>query len=154
MGYLSEIARRRIAALILIAGVVLFVLAVTDSSVFEDPPSQEELAGDAVEEFFAAAAAGDFERYCALLTDSAREFVRASGARLIQDLEGRPGCVDIVSLAAERFEGLEARIKQVSVSGNRARVEATLKVPGSPSEFRTVLLEMDADGAWLVSDQG
>lgn len=154
MGYLSEIARRRIAALILIAGLVVLVLAATDSSVFEDPPSEEELAGDAVEDFFGAAAAGDFESYCALLTDSAREFVRASAARLLQDLEGRPGCAEIVALAAERFEGLEVRIKQVSVSGNRARVEATLKVPGSPSEFRTVLLEMDVDGAWLISDQG
>ena len=42
MGYFSEVARRRIAAVILIVGIVLAVLAITDTAFFEDPPTEAE----------------------------------------------------------------------------------------------------------------
>lgn len=154
MGYLTEKVRRRVAGLILIAAIALAVLAVTDSAFFEDPPTEEERAGDAVQEFYGAAITGDFKRYCELFTESAKDFLRVSVIRTIGSDEDVPSCPEIVALAAERFEGLEVRVQSVSVSGNRARVEVSLKSPGAPGSIRQLLLELDAQDRWLIDDEG
>ena len=154
MGYLSDIARRRIAALLLIAGVVLAVLALTDTWPFDDPPTEEELAQTVVEDYYAAAAEGDFAAYCSLLTPAARDRVRANAARLIEEA-GRLKCEEIVAVAEEELAGISVRIREVSVSGIQARVEANVKraeVPGV--ESRTIFLERNDAGEWRISDPG
>lgn len=155
MGYLSEIARRRIAAGILIVGAVVAVLAITDAAVFDDPPTAEEQVAEAVGDFFAAGAAGDFEAYCARLTEGAREFVQASAARLLQASgEESPSCPEVVEAAGDGLRGLSARVRSVSVSGNRARVEVSVKPARGPAQIRTLLLEEDDQAGWLVADAG
>ena len=153
--YLSEVARRRIAALLLVVGIAFTVLAITDTApLFDDPPTEEEQVQDAVETFYAAAIDGDFEAYCGLLTQSARELVQRNAARLIEEA-GRLSCQDIVSVAAKSFEGLNVRIREVSIQGIRARVEADLKRPGEAGvESRTLYLEQLDAGEWRISDPG
>ena len=85
MGYLSEVARRRIAAVILIVGIVLAVLAITDTAFFEDPPTESEKVETVVLDFFDAAAASDFESACDLLTKGAQDVMRRAAARALAD---------------------------------------------------------------------
>ena len=156
MGYLSDVARRRIAALLLLAGIVVAVFAATDTGpLFDNPPTEEARVQETVEMFFGAAAEGDFEGYCALLTETARNLVRASAARLVQE-GGRLSCAEILSIGEEAFAGATVRIREVSVSGNRARVEANLKRPGTPGvEPRTLILEQEQlGGEWRFADAG
>lgn len=150
---LSDIARRRIAALLLVAGIVVALLAINDIGPFEDPPTPEDRVAETVEEFYAAAAEGDFATYCGLLTPGARDRVRANAARLLEEA-GRLSCQEILSVAEESFAGVTAKIREVSVSGIQARVEANVKTPGTPGvESRTMFLDQ-VNGAWRVSDPG
>ena len=154
MGYLSEIARRRIATLLLITGVAVAVLAITDTWPFDDPPTEEERAEAAVEDFYAAAAAGDFATYCELLTPGARDRVRVNAARLLEEA-GQLKCEEILDVAKEEFAGLSVKIRDVSVIGTQARVEADVKLPDTPGvASRTMFLEKDNTGAWRISDPG
>lgn len=154
MGYLNPHTRRRIAASLLVIGVVVAVLAIADLGPFADPPTQEERAQETVEEFFAAGAEGDFETFCGLLTRPARESieVRAGALAAEQDLEG---CTEILTaLVGEQLEGSELTVVLTSVSGDRARVETELKVKGEAGrEQRSVLLQL-ADGEWRIYDPG
>lgn len=152
--YLSDIARRRIAALLLVVGIALAVLAITDTWPFDDPPTEEERAQDAVESFYAAAAEGDFATYCELLTSAARDGVRVNAARLLEEA-GSLKCEEILAVAEEEFAGVTVRIRDVSVSGVQARVEANVKLADTPGvESRTMFLERDDTGQWRVSDPG
>lgn len=154
MGYLSDIARRRIAAALLVVGIALAVLAITDTWPFDDPPTEEERAEAAVEDFYAAAAAGDFATYCELLTPGARDRVRVNAARLLEEA-GQLKCEEILDVAKEEFAGLSVKIRDVSVIGTQARVEADVKLPDTPGvASRTMFLEKDNTGAWRISDPG
>ena len=155
MGYLSETTRRRIAAVILILGVIIAILAITDTAVFEDPPTQSERVAGTVEDFFQAASDGDFSRNCELLSDEAQATVRASGARAIAATKEPPSCSEsFEGVLGESFAQVQVKVKSVSISGNRARVETAIKPVGEPSQFRTILLETASDGGWLISDFG
>jgi hypothetical protein len=154
VGYLSDITRRRIAAILLVAGIALAVLAITDTWPFADPPTEEERAQDAVEELYAAAADGDFATYCELLTPAARDRVRVNAARLLEEA-GQLKCEEILAVAKEEFAGLSVKIRDVSVSGAQARVEADVKLRDTPGvDSRTMFLEQDNSGTWRVSDPG
>jgi hypothetical protein len=156
VGELSVEARRRVAAAILIAVVLLVVLALTDSAFFEDPPSAEERVADTVESFFAAAAEGNFETNCDLLTEEAESVMRRQAEQLLSGGEGTLKCAQILeAVLSDSFADVEVRIRDVNISGNRARAEASLKLEGEMSTFRTILLEEDEkSGGWLISDFG
>jgi ketosteroid isomerase-like protein len=156
VGYLSDVARRRIAAVALVVIAVIAVLAITDSAFFEDPPTEGERVAATVQEFFAAAAEEDFKRTCELLSPTAQATVRASAARLITEAKEELSCSEVLAqVIGESFAGVVVRVRgEVSISGNRARVETALKPEGEPSEFRTILLEESDKGGWLISDFG
>jgi hypothetical protein len=153
---LSDVARRRIAAVLLIGVIVIAVLALTDTGPFDDPPTEEQLVEATAVLFYDAAAAGDFDAYCALLTSRARDQIQANAARLAAAAGGDLGkCPDVVALAADAFKGGALKIRQVSVSGNRARVEANYRVEGKPGvQAKTIYLELNPQGEWRVSDPG
>jgi hypothetical protein len=153
-GYLDPYTRRRVAAVLLIVGVVIAGLAIADIGPFSDPPTEEERAADTVEEFFDSAADGDFKTFCRLLTKPARAAIqqRAGALAAEQDLEG---CPDILrAFAGKEFKGSELKIISSSVSGDRARVETELRLSGSGgSEQRSILLQL-YKGEWLIYDPG
>ena len=155
MGYLSDVARRRIAAVILVVGIVLAVLAITDTAFFEDPPTESEKVSAAVTGFFDAASAQDFEDACELLTKQAQEVLRQSAARALET-DQRLRCDAILkTVLGNSFAEVSMRVRSVSISGNRARAEAALKSEGEPASFRTILLEQEEEGSgWLISDFG
>ena len=134
--------------------IVIAALAITDVGPFSDPPTQEELAQETVEEFFAAGADGDFKTFCDLLTKPAQQSieVRAGAIAAEEDLEG---CAEILdALVGDQLKGSRLVVTLSSVSGDRARVETELIVKGRGGrQQRTVLLELE-DGDWLISDPG
>lgn len=149
---MSDVVRRRVAALLLVAGIAVGALAIADLGPFEDPPTEAERVEDAVNEFFGAAARGDSRTFCALLTRQARKALQVETAQRLQT-DKVPRCEQILDALAGVFEGSELRVRHVSVSGNRARVEARHKLRGAGAQPRTVLL-LQADGAWRISDPG
>jgi hypothetical protein len=149
----SDVLRRRIAAALLIAGVVVAVLAIRDvGPLFDDPVTEEERVGEAVERFFAAAAAGESKTFCDLLTADARDELRVSTAQRLQ-VDEPPECTKILDVLAPLFAGSSLSLDHVSVSGNRARVEARFRPSQGPAQPRTVLLLLE-DDEWRVSDPG
>jgi Domain of unknown function (DUF4878) len=149
---MSEVARRRIAALLLIAGIAVAVLAIADIGPFEDPQTEEEKVQDTVEEFFAAAAAGESKTFCRLLTEQARQTLRVNTARQIQAAQ-LPGCSDILDALKQAFAGSQISVRFVSVSGIQARVEARYKPADSGAQPRTIAL-LQEKGEWRISDPG
>jgi hypothetical protein len=149
---MSDVVRRRVAAVLLVAGIAVAVLAITDTGPFEDPPTEEERVEAAVGEFFTAAAEGDSKTFCRLLTSEARQTLRVNTAQRLQTDE-LPACEEILDALAEAFKGSTIDVRFISVSGNQARVEARFKLSGSGAQPRTVLL-LSEDGEWKVSDPG
>jgi len=154
VGHLDEHTRRRIAAALLVIGIVVAALAIADVGPFSDPPTDEERAQAAVERFFGAAADGDFKTFCALFTKEARVGVeqRAGALAAEQDLEG---CEQILeALAGKQFRDSELNVVEVSVSGPSARVETELKLKGEPGKQQRSVMLTEVDGKWRVSDPG
>ena len=149
---MSDATRRRVAAILLVVVVALVALAVADVGPFSDPPTEEERAQSAVEDFFGAAADGDSKQFCGLLTADARQTLRVNTAQKLQTDE-LPGCADILDVLAQGFEGSSMTVTYVSVSGDRARVEGSFRVAKSPAQPRTVLLVQE-DDEWRISDPG
>lgn len=149
---MSDVLRRRVAALLLIAGIAVAALAIADVGPFEDPPTQEEQVAAAVERFFGAAAEGDAATFCDGLTSPARQALRANTAQRLQ-INELPKCEQILEALSEAFKGSEFTVRRVSVSGNQARVEARYKLAEGGAQPRTVLMLLE-EGEWKVSDPG
>jgi hypothetical protein len=149
---MSDAVRRRLAALLLVGGIAVAALAIADVGPFSDPPTESEKVEQAVDEFFAAAADGDAKTFCGSLTDQARETLQVNTAQQLRTDEV-PKCERILEALADVFAGSELTVRQVSVSGNRARVEARYRLAGAGAQPRTVLL-LQEDGAWKISDPG
>jgi hypothetical protein len=151
---LDPVTRRRIAAVLLVAGLALAILAIGDIGPFDDPPTESERAEAAAASFFASASDGDFKEFCDLLTKDAEREIEARAAGIAEQANLK-GCPDILTLLAKKqLAGSEAEITDVNVSGPRARVEVNLKLKGERGhEQRTVLLDLVKD-EWLVSDPG
>lgn len=143
--------RRRIAAVLFVLGLVVAVLAITDSAFFEDPPTESEKVSTAVRDFYAAAEAKDYEGYCGALADAARQLLISTAARAFGT--EKPNCEEVAELAGDSFGGVRLKIRSVNVIANRARAEVSVKVPDSPAQFKTIQLIREQDGVWLIADQ-
>jgi hypothetical protein len=150
---MSDLTRRRIAALLLVTGVLVAVLAIADLGPFRDPPTTEDHVAAAVGELFDAAAESDFESFCALLTPDARATLRRNAARLAGEDAARGCARTLEATVGGGLEGSRHSIREVSVSGPRARVEARFRPPEAQPELRTLYLS-EVDGEWLVDDPG
>ena len=123
---MSDTLRRRIAAGLLIVGIVVAVLAISDWGPFSDPVTEEERVQATVERFFGAASDGDSKTFCGLLTSDARQALEVSAAQRLQTNE-TPKCTQILDVLAPVFEDSAVSVRYVSVSGNRARVGGALQ---------------------------
>jgi ketosteroid isomerase-like protein len=151
MGHLSEIARRRIAAVLLVAGIALAVLAIADLGPFSNPETEAQRAQASVERFFDAAHHGDFAASCAQLTKDAQRTLEQR-AGIAAASQGLKGCDQILKLFLAKLE--IARIDQVSVSGNQARVEAEVRATGSKHAHPTTVNLFLVNDRWKISDFG
>lgn len=150
---MSDTLRRRVAAALLVVGAAIAVLAIRDvGPLFDDSATEGERAQEVVERFFTAAAKGDSRTFCDLLTADAREELRVSTAQRLQ-VDQLPECTRILDVLAPVFAGSELIVRSVSVSGNRARVEARYRLRSGPAQPRTVLLALEG-GEWHVADPG
>jgi len=152
VGYLDPYTRRRIAAVLLVVGVIVAALAIADVGPFEDEPTEEERAADTVERFFGAAADGDFQTFCHLMTKEAREAIEVSAGEVAIE-QNLDGCSEILDkLGGKQFKETELRVVSSNVSGDQARVETELKLPDEPGkQQRSVLLQL-SNGEWYVQD--
>ena len=87
-----------------------------------------------------------------MLTADAREALRVSTAQRLQ-VDELPKCERILDVLAPVFAQSSLSVRYVSVSGDRARVEARFHVGDSGAQPRTILLEVE-NGEWRVSDPG
>lgn len=143
------------AAIALIIGAGIAIIALTDGGVFNESDSDEERVVEVVTGFFMAAAEGDSEAYCATLTPGARERVERGAARASGVAASEVECEQVAAGGGgDGIEGLETRIRDLGVSGNRARVQVMVKAPEQPAEVRTLFLESPEPGVWLISNAG
>jgi len=155
VGNLSEAARRRIAAVILIAGIAVAVLAITDVGPFSNPPTEAERAQSAVEQFFAAAQDHDFKAACAELTAEEQHTIEQRAASVATQ-EGLKGCDQILKVfLGDQLAGTRiAKVIDVRVSGNQAAMDANIRTPGSkgtkPVTFHMFLIR----DQWKINDFG
>jgi hypothetical protein len=152
MGYLDPFVRRRIAAVLLVAGAIVGILALANLGPFSAPATEEDRARAALQEFFDAAHRKDFAQVCDLLTPSQRKPIEAAGTRAT----GRKvACADLVGAAGGgTLAHTELQVIDVRVSAALAAIDTKLKVEGGHgAELRTFKLE-EIDGRWLISDLG
>jgi len=149
MGYLDPFVRRRIAALLLVAGAIVTALALTNAGPFSNPPTEADRARAALQEFFDAAHRKDFAKVCDLLTRAQQKTIERAGRRATGKAVACVGAVGGGALATTDLEVLDVR-----VSANLAAIDAKLKIEGRPgTELRTFQLQ-EAGDRWLVSDLG
>src|ERR1700742_4810214 len=130
---MSDTLRRRIAALLLLAGIAVAVLAIADVGPSSAPPTQQEVVQGVVEDFFAAQASGDSKTVCKLLTTDARKTLEVNYAQLQRSDEPIP-CAEIFDTLAPALKSSSIDVRLVSISGTRARVEARYKIADSPAQ--------------------
>jgi S1-C subfamily serine protease len=155
MGNLSEAARRRIAAVILLAGIVVAALAITNVGPFSNPPSQAQRAQDAVEGFFASAQQRDFKTACDQLTKQEQQTVEQR-AGSIAAREGLKGCDEILkAFLGDALAGTKiTKVSDVRVSGNQAVVDATVSTPGTKGGQSTTFHLFLIRDVWKIADFG
>lgn len=153
MGYLDPYVRRRIAALLLVAGVVVAALALASVGPFKDPPTETDLARSALEDFFAAAHDKDFDRVCELLSPAQRKTIESAAASLSGG-KIKNGCSAAVAAGGGgALAQAKLVVRDVRVSGSLAAIDTTIRLPGADPQIRTFKLEQD-DGSWVISDLG
>jgi hypothetical protein len=156
MGYLTEYTRRRVAAILLVAAIVVGALAATDAPpLFDDPPTREELAEDAMRKFFIAGAEQDFDRVCALMTIQERKSWQNPLIAIAAGLDDeKPACPEALeAVAKDELADSELEVLEVSVSGSQARIEIKRRIEGEGRLQRTVLLQ-EVEGRWRIDDPG
>jgi ketosteroid isomerase-like protein len=145
-----ELVRRRVSAVVIVIGVAVAIMALTDTAPLFDDVTDEQRVEDAVGRFFTAYDEGDFATVCELLSSEVREAIELAGAT--ETKEGEPNCAEIVevrfSALAEQEEDLGVKVDSVRVSGPRAVAVLTAKSQGVPE---TIELERDGD-RWLITE--
>jgi hypothetical protein len=155
VGNLSEAARRRIAAIILIAWIAAAALAIADIGPFSDPPTEEERAQSAVEQFFAAAQDRDFKSACRQLTVEEQHAIEQRAASVATE-EGLKGCDEILkAFLGEQLAGTRiAKVIDVRVSGNQAVMDANIRTPGSKGPKSATFHLFLIRDEWKIDDFG
>ena len=155
MGHLSEAARRRIAAFILIAGIAVAALAIADVGPFSDPPTEEERAQGAVERFFAAAQDHDFESACSQLTSEEQRTIEQRAAS-VASREGLKGCDEILKVfLGDQLAGTRiTKVVDVRVSGNQAVMDANIRTPQSKDTRSATFHLFLIRDEWKINDFG
>jgi hypothetical protein len=155
MGYLSDVTRRTAAAVLLVAGIALAVLAIEDVGPFSDPPTEQERAQAAVERFFAAAREEDFGAACAQLTADEQRTVEQLAGRLAFQ-QGLRRCEEILrALLGRQLSGTRlAGIEDARVSGNQAVVDAEIRPPGSKHDRAATFRLFLIGNEWKIDDLG
>jgi hypothetical protein len=155
MGNLSDAARRRIAGLILLVGIAVAALAITDVGPFSDPPTEAERVQGAVESFFSAAQGRDFKAACDQLTEEEQRAIEQR-AGSIAAKEGLKGCDEILrAFLGDELAGAKiTKVSDVRVSGNQAVVEANVSSPGAKAARSTTFHLFLIRDEWKIADIG
>jgi ketosteroid isomerase-like protein len=155
MGYLSDVARRRIAAVILVLGAAVAALAFADVGPFSNPPTEQERVQATVERFFEAARSKDFKAVCGQLTQQEQRTVEQR-AGPIASQRGLKGCDQIIGalLGAQLSQTRIAKVNDVRVSGNRAVVDSDLRIAGAKHPQPTTVDLFLIGRQWKIADFG
>jgi hypothetical protein len=155
VGNLSEAARRRIAAVILVAGLAIAALAIADVGPFSNPSTEEERAQDAVERFFGAAQDHDFKTACAQLTAEEQQTIEQRAATVATQ-KGLEGCDQILkAFLGDQLAGTRiTKVIDVRVSGNQAVMDANIRTPGSKGTKAATFHMFLIRDEWKIDDFG
>jgi predicted lipid-binding transport protein (Tim44 family) len=152
----SEVRRNRIAAVVIVIGAVIGVMALTDAAPLFDDITEEERATEAVERFFEAYGDRDFATVCELFNTEVRDTIVLAGAT--ETKEGKPrSCAEILEArfgaTGEEDPELNVRVESVRISGPRAVAEVVARSSDAPGgRPLTVELERAEDG-WLIANR-
>jgi predicted lipid-binding transport protein (Tim44 family) len=152
----SEVVRNRIAAVVIVIGAVIGVMALTDAAPLFDDLTEEERATEAVERFFEAYGDRDFATVCELFNTEVRDAIVLAGAT--ETKEGEPrSCAEILEArfgaTGEEDPELKVRVESVRISGPRAVAEVVATSSDAPGgRPLTVELERAEDG-WLIANR-
>jgi ketosteroid isomerase-like protein len=149
-----ELLQRRIAAVVILIGVTIAIMALTDAAPFFDDTTEEERVADSVERFFDAFSDGDYARVCDLFSPDVATAIERAGATERKGKEPR-GCAEILEArlrAADAEElKLAVKIESVRVSGQRAVAEVIIKSEESPKGSpESIELERGPEG-WQIT---
>ncbi len=153
----AELIRRRVMAVLILVGVAIAIMALTDAAPLFDDVTEEERVTDTVERFFAAYEERDFATVCDLFSPDVARAIGLVGAT--ETKHGEPkGCVEVlearVGAADEQDAKLNVKIESVRVSGPRAVAEVIVKTEDVPKgRDLPVELELSPDGEWLITRQ-
>jgi hypothetical protein len=151
VGYLSEAARRWIAAAILVVGIAIAALAIANVGPFSNPPTQAQRAEAAVERFFTAGHEKDFKGACKQLTHEAQLTLEQRGGAVAAQ-KGLKGCDQILGLFLAKLE--LGKVVDVRVSGNRAVVDASVRQIGAKQGRDTTIDLFLIGDSWKIADFG
>jgi hypothetical protein len=144
-----ELVQRRISAAVILIGVAVAIMALTDAPPLFDDVTDEERVEEAVSRFFAAYDDGDFATVCELLSGDVREDIELAGATATGGK--KPGCAKIIEArfsALPEREKLGVEVDSVRVSGPRAVAVLKTKSAEVPE---TIELERVGD-RWLITE--
>jgi ketosteroid isomerase-like protein len=150
VGYLSPVARRRIAAVLLVLGAVVAALAIANVGPFSNPPTEADRAQAALEDFFAAARAKDYRGVCKLMTAAERGQIEIKATAIVGT---HTGCANVLNSALGlALAKTKVEVQDVRVSGDLAAVDAKLRTPGAArAQYRTYKLQ-EFGGQWKISE--
>ena len=150
----GELLKRRIAAVVILIGVAIAIMALTDAAPFFDDTTEEERVADSIESFFDAFADRNYAEVCALFSPDVAGAIEQAGATETKGEEPQ-GCAEILETrfaAADAAEfKLAVKIERVRVSGQRAVAEVTIKSEERPKGTpESIELERGAEG-WRIT---
>jgi ketosteroid isomerase-like protein len=150
----KQLLQRRITAVVILIGVAIAIMALTDAAPFFDDTTEEERVADSVESFFDAFADRDYAGVCNLFSPEVATAIEQAGATETKREEPR-GCAEILEarFAAADAEELKlaVKIESVRVSGQRAVAEVIIKSEERPKGSpESIELERGPEG-WLIT---
>lgn len=155
VGNLSEAARRRIAAVILVVGIAVAALAIADVGPFSNPATEEQRAQDAVEQFFGAVQDRDFKAACTQLTVEEQHTIEQRAASVATQ-QGLEGCDQILkAFLGDQLAGTRiTKVIDVRVSGNQAVMDADIRTPGTKGTKAATFHMFLIRDQWKIDDFG
>lgn len=151
-----EVISRRISAVVILLGIAVVVMALTDAAPFFDDVTEEQRVEETVQRFFAATGERDFETVCSLFSPEVAQAIKQVGATETKknEVQGCPGILAARFAAADGEQTmLDVKIESVRVSGPRAVADVIVKSEQAP-KGQSVPVELErGPSGWLIARQ-
>lgn len=141
---------RTLLAATLIGGSLVLAACGGDSS------SDEDAVAAVAEQFAQAGAANDYATFCDLLAEGARAQIEESDRSLAGDVPEEERCTAILEAVETDSPqpDTETEVTDVQVDGDTAQADVTNTFPDIDPVSRTLQMQKQESGEWLIVDYG